>query len=282
MSKPVARLRRLGFSLDDSSKPAPTHPVVARMYDWYLNGTHNYAVDRQAGQEVQRAMPDAKALVVENRAFLRRSVRFLAKAGITQFIDIGSGLPTAGNTHQVAMKINPAARVLYVDIEEMVVLEGREYIRQHGCEDQVGMLHANGLEPHKILSDAETKRIVDVEQPVAILMLALIHFWQPAQYLSVMDFWKSTLGKGSAFVMTHCTMEDRDPQAVKRSEDVYRKAQMPVYFRAKQDIAPIMDGWELVPPGLVRVHLWHMEEMEDGEEEPPRTLTWYGAMGGLV
>ncbi|KAF2186687.1 DUF574-domain-containing protein [Zopfia rhizophila CBS 207.26] len=270
------------YGLDDPSKPAPTHPVVARMYDWYLGGTHSYAIDRKAAEDVQQAIPDIKPLVVENRAFLRRAVRWLAKNGVTQFIDIGSGLPTAGNTHETVLKTEKSARVLYVDIEQTVVTEGREFIRKTGWEKQVGMLRASALEPEAIFNDPETCRVIDFSKPVAIMMIALIHFFEPEQYVAVLDFWKGNLVKGSAFVMTHATSDGRDPEGLAKAREIYNKTPTPVIFRPKGEIEPIMDGFQLVEPGLVRPPVWKMEEMDENEEEPPKTLMWYVAVGKLV
>lgn len=197
--------------LDNSSEAPPTHPVVARMYDWYLGGTHSYAIDRKAALDVQKALPDIKPLVVENRAFLHRALRWLAKNGVKQFIDMGSGLPTVGSTHETVLRVESGARVLYVDIEETVVVEGRDIIRKAGFEGQVGFIQVSALNPAKIWDNPETRRIIDFSQPVAILMIALIHFFRPPQYISTLEFWKSNLVKGSAFVMTHCTTDGRDP-----------------------------------------------------------------------
>ncbi|KAF2119713.1 S-adenosyl-L-methionine dependent methyltransferase [Lophiotrema nucula] len=167
--------------LDDPSKPSPSQPVVARMYDWYLGGTHSYEIDRKAAEATQRALPDIKPLVVENRSFLRRAVRYLAKNGYTQFIDIGSGLPTVGNTHEAVLRVNPGARILYVDIEASAVNEGNEFIRKTGWADQVGMIRASALEPENIFNDPETRRVIDFDKPVVILKIALVHFFRPQQ-----------------------------------------------------------------------------------------------------
>ncbi|KAF2247656.1 DUF574-domain-containing protein [Trematosphaeria pertusa] len=266
----------------DRSKAAPARPVVARMYDWYLNGTHSYAVDRQAGEEVERAIPDIKPLVQENRAFLRRAVRWLAKNGVTQFIDVGSGLPTAGNTHETVLKVSPKAMILYVDIEETVVEEGNEFIEKTGWSEQVGMIQGNALDPTSIVNHPETKRIIDFSKPVALMHVALIHFFHEPQYVPVLDFWKKKLVKESAFVMTHCTSDDRDREAHKKVEDVYNRTPTPVLFRPRKEIVLIMDGWEVVEPGVVRPKDWKMEEMEEGEQDPPVTAMWWVAVGKLV
>jgi hypothetical protein len=230
---------------------------------------------------VQKALPDIKPLVVENRSFLRRAVRWLVKSGVTQFIDVGSGLPTAGSTHETALKVIQNVKVVYVDIEETVVREGVEIIERTGLGDQVGVIQANALEPESLLNHPETKRLIDFKKPVVIMMLALTHFWTPPQYESVLGFWKNELVLGSAFVMTHSTTDDRDPESLKQTEKVYAQAKLPLIFRPRAEILPIMDGWKLVNPGLVRPHQWKMEELEAGEEQPPTTKMWWVAVGKL-
>lgn len=247
-----------------------------------LGGTHSYDIDRRAGLEVQKALPDIKPLVVENRSFLRRAVRWLTKSGVTQFIDIGSGLPTAGSTHETALKVNLNVTVLYVDIEETVVREGIEIIKQTGLSDRVGLIKANALEPKSVFEHLETQRLVDFKKPVAIMMLALTHFWTPQEYQSVLGFWKKELVLGSAFVMTHSTTDDRDSESLKQTQKVYAQAKLPLIFRPRAEILPVMDGWQLVSPGLVRPHQWKMEELEAEEEEPPTTKMWWVAVGKLL
>ncbi|KAJ4299876.1 hypothetical protein N0V90_005123 [Kalmusia sp. IMI 367209] len=268
--------------LDSSSKPPPIRPVVARMYDWYLGGTHNYEIDRQAGADIVKVFPPIKATAIENRIFLRRAVRWLAKNGLTQFIDMGSGLPTAGSTHETILKVDPNARILYVDIEESAVEEGNAYIRETGCENQVGMIRASALEPEAVSAHPETQRLIDFSKPVAIMMFALIHFWTPAQYTPVLDYWKTKVVKGSAFVMTHCTEEGRNAEELeelRRLQEVYARTPTPIMFRTKEELATVMEGWDLVEPGIVRPHLWKEGEGQEEEQESPLTRVWWVGVG---
>jgi hypothetical protein len=259
--------------------PAVDQPVVARMYDWYLNGTHNTEADRKAAIEVQKALPDIKPLVIENRSFLRRAVRYLAKNGINQFIDIGSGLPTAMNTHEAVLKTNPKAKILYVDIEQTVVKEGNEIIKQAGCQEQVGMIQATALEPKQIASHPEASRLIDFKQPVALIFLAIVHFFEVPQYEKVLSFWKNNTVKGSAFVMSHCSPDYRTPEGVRDTTAVYARTPTPLIWRTREECLKIMEGWELIPPGLTMAEEWRMELLDEDEEEPPVTKMWWVAVG---
>lgn len=273
--------KRSTSGLDDPSKEAPTQPVVARMYDWYLGGTHSYEVDRLAATEVAQRFPGIIPTAVENRMFLRKAVGWLAQHGVTQFVDLGSALPTVGSTHETVLKVAPDARILYVDMEESAVAEGQKYIREMGCEEQVGMIRANALQPHDIVKNPEAQRIIEFTKPVAVMMVALIHFWTPAQYTPVLEFWKKTAVKGSAFVMTHGTDDERNEEERKELDglvDVYKRTPTPVIWRTKEDVAPIMQGWSLVEPGLVRPHLWKVHEIET-EQQWPLTKMWWVAVG---
>ncbi|KAJ4351990.1 uncharacterized protein N0V89_007336 [Didymosphaeria variabile] len=280
----MAATQEQPHGLDDSSKITPTRPVVARMYDWYLGGTHSYEIDRQAAAEVAQKFPDIIPTAVENRMFLRRAVSWLAQNDVTQFIDLGSGLPTTGSTHETVLAVNNKARVLYVDIEESAVQQGKKTISEGGWELQVGMIRASALEPDAIVAHPETQRIIDFNEPVAIMMFALIHFWTPTQYNPVLHFWKSNVVKGSAFVMTHGTEDGRNEEERKQLDElahVYKRTPTPVIWRTKEDVKLVMEGWELVEPGLVRPHLWKAEEvMKDGEKWP-LTKMWWAAVGFL-
>ena len=245
-----------------------------------MGGTHSYEIDRQAALDVQKALPDIKPLVLENRVFLRKAVRWLAKNGVTQFIDVGSGLPTAGSTHETALKVNSNARVLYVDLEQTAVVEGNEVIKRTGCERSAGMIQANALEPSFILSHPQTKRLIDFTKPVAVIMLALIHFFEPAQYVPLLTYWKQNIPKGSAFVMSHCTSDNRTEEACKQTKAVYERAKMPLFIRVREEIEPVMEGWKVVDPGegktgLVKASEWKKEEGL-GEESPETGIWWVG------
>lgn len=267
--------------LDRSSKPAPDRPVVARMYDWYLGGTHSYEIDRLAAAEVAASFPEIKSTAIENRMFGRRAVRWLAQNGITQFIDIGSGLPTANSTHETVLKVEPEAKVLYVDIEESAVEEGRQYIGETGCEKGVGMIQADAHQPAAIVAHAETRRLIDFGKPVAILMFAVLHFWSDEHCVPVLNYWKATLAKGSAFALTHGTGDGRDAEELEGMMEVYKRTSMQVVLRSRDEVSKIMEGWDLVKPGIVRPHLWETAKEKDDREEWPMTRMMWAGVGFL-
>lgn len=277
---PTPATMLLSKHLDDPSTAAPTQPSVARIYDYYLGGDHSYSIDRLAAQEVIRNFPDIIPTALENRMFLRKSVRWLAQHGITQFIDMGSGLPTVGSTHETVLQVNPHARILYAEIEESAVREGKTYIGATGADEQVGMIRADALDPSTIIEDAEARRVIDFSKPVAIMMFALVHFWTEEQYAPVLERWKETLVEGSAFVMTHATGDFRDEEELQGIVDVYARTACPFLPRKREEIVPVMEGWDLVGPGIVAPHLWVVGDLEEGEEWPLSRM-WYVGVGFL-
>lgn len=156
-----------------------TVPSTARMYDWWLGGHDNFAADRAAALAVSEAAPEAQLMAVENRKFLRRAVRYLAAdAGITQFLDIGTGLPTQGNVHQVAQGINPAARVVYIENDPMVLAHSRA-LKTGG---NTVVIEADLRQPRAILDHPGTRKLIDFSQPLGVLLVAVLHFisaWRP-------------------------------------------------------------------------------------------------------
>jgi hypothetical protein len=150
-----------------------SRPSVARMYDCYLDGKDNYAVDRAAVEQVAEVLPEVRQVARENRAFLRRAVRYMARQGIRQFIDIGSGLPTVGNTHEIAQTIVPDARVVYVDNDPVVLAHGRALL---ASDDNTSVATADMHSPDDVLQHAETTKLIDFDEPVGILLIAMVHF----------------------------------------------------------------------------------------------------------
>ncbi|OLB75879.1 MAG: hypothetical protein AUI14_20190, partial [Actinobacteria bacterium 13_2_20CM_2_71_6] len=192
-------------------------PSAARMYDYYLGGAHNFAADRELAEQALRAMPDGRFLARTNRAFLRRAVRFLARAGIRQFLDIGSGIPTAGNVHEVAKQVTPDARVAYVDIDPVAVSHAQALL---AADPRTGALRGDLRRPDRILADPALGAIVDLDQPVAVLLLAVCHFVpdsdDPAGIIAQL---RAALAPGSHLVISHGTDEGRSTEEL---EQVYR------------------------------------------------------------
>jgi hypothetical protein len=239
-----------------------TVPSTARMYDWWLGGHDNFAADRAAALAVSEAAPEAPLMAVENRKFLRRAVRYLAaEAGITQFLDIGTGLPTQGNVHQVAQGINPAARVVYVDNDPMVLAHSRA-LKTGG---NTVVIEADLREPRAILDHPSTRTLVDFSQPLAVLLVAVLHFISddddpPAIIGTIRD----ALPAGSYLVLSHVAGDIRR-EAAARSEIEYKKVTPGATLRTREEILRFFAGLELIEPGVVQVPYWRPNEPEPAD-----------------
>jgi hypothetical protein len=244
---------------------------VARMYDYYLGGKDNFEVDRAAVDQVAAAMPEIGDVALENRAFLRRSVRYMARQGVRQFIDIGSGLPTAGNTHEVAQSIQPHARVVYVDNDPVVLVHGRAIL---AADDNTTVVTADMRTPSDVLEHPETHKLIDFSEPVGVLLIAMTHFLTLEECPAVMRQLRDALPSGSYLSVTHATTEEHSPAAVEQIEAVYATTPTPIYFRTHEDIAPFFEGFEFVEPGLVTLDLWH----PDAADPAPTTKWLYGGV----
>jgi hypothetical protein len=250
-----------------------TVPSVARMYDYYLGGKDNFAVDRAAAAKVLAALPDMPFMVQENRRLLQRIVRFLAReAGIRQFLDLGAGLPTQGNVHAVAQGVSPDARVLYVDNDAMVVTHGCALLRDG---DRVDVVQADVRDPDDILEKA--RKFFDFGRPVAVLMLAVLHFVpDDDDPWGIVAHFRDAVPSGSYVAISHVT-GDFHPEATAVAKGVYDSdTYATMRFRSHADILRFFDGLELLEPGLVNKSLWRPDaEVPLGAEEQ-----WgYGGLG---
>ncbi|MEO3870027.1 SAM-dependent methyltransferase [Nonomuraea sp. B12E4] len=250
-----------------------TRPSVARMYDYYLGGKDNFEIDREAVRRVEKAMPEIRQLAQENRAFLRRAVRYMARQGIRQFIDIGSGLPTAGNTHEIAREITPDARVVYVDNDPVVLQHGRALL---ATDDNTAVAAADMRSPAEVLGHPETVKLLDFTQPVGVLMIAMVHFLTLEERGPIMDKLRAALPPGSMLTATHATVDGHEADAVAQIENVYAATPTPIYFREHAEVVRFFDGFDLIDPGLVTLDAWH----PDPADPAPAGTGWLlGAVG---
>jgi S-adenosyl methyltransferase len=250
-----------------------TVPSTARMYDWWLGGHDNFAADRAAALAVSEAAPEARLMAVENRKFLRRAVRHLAaEAGITQFLDIGTGLPTQGNVHQVAQGINPAARVVYVDNDPMVLA----YSRTLMTGGNTVVIEADLREPQAILDHPATRKLIDFSQPLAVLLVAVLHFISDDDDPSaIVGAIRDALPPGSHLVLSHVTGDVRRESAAKAAVH-YKKVTSGATLRGREEILRFFAGLALIDPGLVQVPHWR----PDGPEPADASKVWIlGAVG---
>jgi S-adenosyl methyltransferase len=230
-------------------------PNVARIYDYFLGGKDNFQADRDAAEQLRKVLPEAEAACAENRGFLRRAVRYLAgEASISQFIDIGSGLPTAENTHQVAGEIRPDARVVYVDHDPVVAAHARALL---GKSPGVAVLEADVRRPGLILDSRAVADVVDFSRPVAILLIAVLHFIaDDDDPYGIVTTLKSVMAPGSYLVISHVTQDRVSPEEHESGLLVYQKASAPVVPRRYEEVLRFFDGTELADPGLVSVSNW--------------------------
>lgn len=245
------------------------------MYDFYLGGKDNYLADRAAAREVLRAAPEVRAIARENRAFLRRVVRFLVRdAGIRQIIDIGTGIPTAGNVHEVAQGFAADVRVVYVDNDPIVNVHANALLTGTGA---TGIVLADLREPGKILDHPQVRELIDFGQPVAVLLVAILHFVtddeDPAEIVAVL---REALAPGSYLALSHATGDFR-AEAASRAVAVYDRATSTATLRGRNQIAAYFGGFDLVEPGLVQVPLWR----PDGKPPGRSTLSKIWIYGGV-
>lgn len=246
-------------------------PNAARVYDYVLGGANNFEADREFAKQVLAVLPDAQALAQENRGFLRRTVTFLVQQGVRQFIDLGSGIPTVGNTHEVVQRIDPGARVVYVDNEPVAVAHSELILQDNENAD---ILRADIRDVDAILRNDVTRKLVDFDEPVAILAYAVLHFMSDEEdpYALVAAYREATV-PGSYLAVSHGTSDGRPEVADVFAE--YRRRVSLVADRDKADLARLFDGYELVSPGVVFARDWQPEV----ELDYAATSSTYGAVG---
>ncbi|HEY0601535.1 MAG TPA: SAM-dependent methyltransferase [Herpetosiphonaceae bacterium] len=251
-------------------------PSGARMYDYYLGGHHNFEVDRRGAERVAAVYPEVFVSSQANRALLRRMVGFLARQGVDQFLDIGSGIPAFGNVHEVAMAVNPEARTVYVDIDGVAVAHGQAVLK---AVPQATMIQADVRQIEAIFEHPEVRRLLDFTRPVAVLLLALLHFVPDEREVDhILNTIRTTVPSGSYLVITNGTNEGAPPDLTAQIERLYSQFAQPVKFRSAEEIRRLFDGLDLVEPGIVYGPLWRPEASSDlFLDEPSRSLV----IGGI-
>ena len=249
---------------------------IACVYDCLLGGSHNFPPDQKAAEEVLARWPDARVTMRANRAFLGRAVRYLAaEEGIRQFLDIGSGIPTMGNVHEIAQQAAPDARVVYVDNEEVAVLHSRAILARN--QNAIAVL-ADLRRPREILSSPQLLDLLDLSQPVALLLVAVLHFFpdsdNPAALVAELG---DALAPGSFLVISHGTTDGQAP-GVAEAMSHYDQTTAPFRPRSHTEVMTFFDGLELVTPGLVPAPLWRPGRPANANEHPWR-IAAYGGVG---
>ncbi|KAA8887667.1 methyltransferase domain-containing protein [Nocardia colli] len=250
-------------------------PSASRVYDYFVGGMHNFEIDRMLARQIEEFTPGVGETMRANRDLLRRCVRFLVDEGITQFLDIGSGIPTVGNVHEVAQAVNPSARVVYVDIDPVAVAHSRAILDGNPAATVV---QADIGRPETILSDPQVAQLLDFDQPVAVLLLGVLHFVaDDADPAGCVARLRDAIAPGSYLAITHATA-DGQPDEVLEAQKLSGRTSTEIVLRAKPQIAEFFQGWTLLEPGLVHLPLWRPDNAADVGEHPERS----GAYGGVA
>ncbi|WP_194895302.1 SAM-dependent methyltransferase [Catenulispora pinisilvae] len=262
----------VGYWLPTTVDTSVAH--IARVYDYFLDGKDNFPADREAAARILKGNPGMRDTCREQRAFLRRAVRFLTESGIRQFIDIGTGLPTQENTHEVAQKIAPDARVAYIDNDPIVLAHARVLMadQDHG---RTIFIHADAREPEKLLADPALTDVIDLTRPVAVLLIGILHFMpdheNPAELIGTL---LAALPAGSYLAISHGT-PDFAPEIGDAVQAAYQASSMPCRVRTSAEVLALLEDVELVDPGLVLLAEWR----PDGPVPQDRQQITYAAVG---
>jgi hypothetical protein len=246
--------------LSDWAEVDVTTPSPARIYDYWLGGSHNFAVDREVGKRAAEAMPTLRPAIWANRAFLRRVVETLAtEQGIDQFLDLGSGVPTAGNVHEVAQAVNPDAKIVYVDIDPVAVAHGRRLLADN---DLATVIQADLRNPADVLARPELTELLDLSKPVAVLLMAVLHFMPDSDHPGdIVRICRENISPGSFIALSHASDDDELPTEQARMVEDYQKSTTVTFVhRQPEELATWLDGMELLPPGMVQTNEWRPDE----------------------
>ncbi|GAA0904102.1 SAM-dependent methyltransferase [Streptomyces thermoalcalitolerans] len=255
----------------DTSKPHP-----ARMYDWYLGGKDNYPVDEEMGRQMVALEPRVPVMAKVNRAFMHRATRWLTEQGVRQFLDIGTGIPTEPNLHQVAQAIAPETRVVYCDNDPIVLAHAAALLRSTP-EGVTEYLQADVRDPETIIEGA--RKVLDFTRPVALSLIALFHFIPDEDDAhGLVARLLDALPSGSYLVMTHATA-DFTPEESEKATAKLKSAGVTLALRSREEFTRFFDGLELVEPGIAVVHKWRPELGEPVPGQDDGVIPGYGAVG---
>ncbi len=248
-------------------------PSAARVYDYILGGSHNFAVDRELARSMLQMFPEAPQEAQANREFLRRAVKYCADAGVRQFIDIGSGIPTEGNVHEVAQQLAPDTRVLYADLDPVAVAHSRAILAGN---DAAAAIQADVREPQSILDHPAARELIDFTAPVALLLVAVLHFVPDEQDpAGIVRRYAAALAPGSHLVLSHIG-NDINPEMARKVTELTARVTTPGTFRSRKQVTALFDGWSLVEPGLVPVPLWRPDSPDDVDPDAGSSHVYAG------
>jgi hypothetical protein len=247
-------------------------PAAARIYDYFLGGEDHYKVDREAAIELLAAFPNAQNSARASRGFVLRAARFMAEQGVTQFLDIGAGIPTVPNVHQVVRDIRPDARVVYVDNDPVAIAKGQ------ALRDEDGVVTVDGdlRKPSTFLDNPDVHDMISFSRPVGVFTVALWHFIGDEHLAPAQAELRDALAPGSCLAMSHACTDYLTAAQIRAAEALYKRTSNPVKARTRQRIEALLDGFDVVEPGLVGLHEWRPADGDPYPERSPEALAGVG------
>lgn len=253
----------------------PERPSAARMWDYLLGGAHNFAADRAVAEQAVAYMPQLPELARQVRAFIHRAVTFLSEAGIDQFIDIGSGIPTRGNVHEKAQQLNPAAKVVYVDHDPVAVAHAQAILTGN---DRATAVLGDLRDPGAVLAQPALRSLLDWDRPIGLLLVGVLHFvfdeYDPRGIVATL---RDALPSGSYLVVQHATTDEQPENALEMLRYFNASSPEPMQWRTRDEIAELFAGFTIIEPGIVYLSQWRPED-PDVEPDPARFAS-YTAIG---
>lgn len=254
-----------------------TRASAARIYDYNLGGSHNFAVDREVADRINRAMPDFAGLQRANRAFLRRAVKFIVNAGIRQLVDLGSGIPTVGNVHEIAQGVAPESRVVYVDIDSVAVIHSNAILKGN---DRAAAIQANVRDVDQILATPTLRSLIDFSQPTAVLMASVLHYIpDDDEALGVVRTFRDVMSAGSYLMISHGTLEGSTSDEIQAGVQAGNANEVSVTMRSRAEIIRMFEGFDILEPGVVFTPQWRPDSPDDEFGNRPDRSAVYAAVG---
>jgi hypothetical protein len=252
-------------------------PHAARLYNYFLGGTENFPADRETAEKILKTSPGVRIGTRANRRFLGRAVRFAAGLGIRQYLDIGTGIPAAGSTHEILRSVAADSRVVYVDNDPIVLAHAHDLLRS-APDGRTAYLHADFRDHERILSAPETAELIDFTRPVALLIVALLHFIADGDGPGeLVERYKAALPSGSVLVVSHGTGDLVDPDEARAVEGVYTGSGVGLTLRSRESVRKFFSGWDLVEPGVVAASEWRPDgDPEDAAVTPAQVRVLSG------
>ncbi|GAA2515454.1 SAM-dependent methyltransferase [Pilimelia columellifera] len=249
-----------------------SHPSAARVYDYLLGGAHNFAADRALGDELTRRSPEIAETMRANRVFLRRAVQFLVEAGVRQFVDIGSGIPTVGNVHEIAQRLAPDTTVVYIDVDPVAVAHSEAIL---AGDPRAAVLAGDLREPERILAEVRQLGLIDFHRPVAVLLAGVLHFLSDNDNPGgIVDALIEPLATGSYLLISHATF-DEQPAALIEAQQLSARTSTQIHARPYAEVRGLFSGLRMIEPGVVFIPLWR-PDLEDAIDRPERIAAYAG------